>query len=99
MEDPGPDETKAILEDTASKNFVVASSPSSDTLSITEGLVLSVDRVCACLDSPETSVPCSTVCTGTVPTFIFYRMSAAKDYSGILLRGLSLSSSTQVQVR
>ena len=100
MEDPGEDETQAILEDTAARNFQVAAAESDDTFSMGgDPLALSVDRVCACPDSPETFVACSTVCPGTVPTFIYYRMSAAKDYSGILLRGLPLNASAQVQVR
>ena len=40
-----------------------------------------------------------TICTGTVPTFIYYRMSAAKDYSGMIVPSFPLQAAAQVQVR
>ncbi len=60
---------------------------------------LTVSRICACPESPDVAESCSKVCSGTVPTFIFYKMSAAKEFSGILMRGLPLQADAQVQVR
>ena len=98
MEDPGEASVKSVLMSTASQNFVVAGA-SPDTINVGDPISLTVSRVCACPESPEVAESCSKVCTGTVPTFIFYKMSAAKDFSGVLMRGLPLQADAQVQVR
>jgi pilus assembly protein CpaE len=100
MEDPGAAKVESVLMSTASENFTIARA-SSDTISVGDDPIkLVVERVCACPDSPEVSEPdCSKVCTGTVPTFIFYKISAAKKFSGVLMRGLPLQADAHVQVR
>jgi pilus assembly protein CpaE len=99
MEDPGEEEVTDLMQSAASGNFHTEAEAETDPALVSQMLELEVERFCACPDEPETAVTCSTVCTGTVPTFIYYRMSAEKDFSGVLLRGLPLSTAAQVQVR
>ena len=99
MRDPGAEEVQTVLETTADRNFAVASSDADNTFVMGEPISLSVERFCACPDAVDTAVACSTICPGETPTFIYYRMSAEKDFSGILARNIPLGSSAQVQVR
>ena len=100
MEDPGEADVRDLMASTASGNFETATeSDATDPSVVNDPLTLSVDRFCACPDAPETALECSTVCSGTVPTFIYYEMSAAKNFSGVLLRSVPLRATAQVQVR
>ena len=100
MEDPGEDDVQQLMRSAASANFETpAEEGETDQSVVSDPLEIEVDRFCACPDAPETAVTCSTICTGTVPTFIYYNMSAAKDFSGVILRGMSLNAAAQVQVR
>lgn len=95
MTDPGVSAVKKVLLNTASKNFTLSdhTNPSTDALNV------SVDRFCACRDSPSVPVECSTTCTGLTPTFIYYRLSGVKTYSGMIMPSMALNSSVQVQIR
>ena len=98
MEDPGEDQVESVLVSTASRNFTVAEEDGT-TISTGDPMTLNVSRVCACPEAPDVAAVCSTVCPGPTPTLIYYKMSAAKEFSGVLMRGLPLEARAQVQVR
>ena len=98
MEDPGEDKVQSVLVSTASRNFTVEGEDG-NTISAGDPMALNVSRVCACPEAPEVAAVCSTVCPGPSPTLIFYKMSAAKVFSGVLVRRLPLEARAQVQVR
>lgn len=56
-------------------------------------------RYCACAPSLGTAVACSTICLGSQPTFIYYRVSGQKTYSGWITPKIAFSRGMQVQVR
>jgi len=58
-----------------------------------------VAQICACPESPQEAVDCSTTCAGPGPTAVYYSLTAEKSFSGIFLSGTLLSRSIQVQVR
>ena len=62
---------------------------------------ISVDvaQICACPESPQAAVACSTTCAGPGPTAVYYSLTAKKSFSGMFLPGTLLSRSVQVQVR
>ncbi len=62
-------------------------------------LSLSVDQYCACPDATEVAVACSTVCTGDVPTYVYYQIDGSKTYSGMFIPDISFSPSIRVQIR
>ena len=100
MVDPGEDPVRDVLDETADKNFVLASEGEGDTYSSGAAPIsVAVDRFCACPAATRTEVDCSTSCAGTVPTFIYYAISASKDYDGIFLPRIDLGASLHVQVR
>jgi Flp pilus assembly pilin Flp len=100
MEDPGVVKVERVLESTAKRNFQTESAnPTDNSFVIGNTLDLSAERFCACPEAPDIAVACATTCAGTVPTFIFYRLQASKQFAGVLLRNLPLGASTQVQVR
>jgi pilus assembly protein CpaE len=99
MEDPGLTKIEAVMRSTASRNFELAQSSPTEIHTNYHPISLSADRFCGCPDQPETEVACSTVCTGTVPTFIYYKMSAAKDFAGIIVPTIPLQATAQVQAR
>jgi pilus assembly protein CpaE len=100
MEDPGTAKVERVLESTAKRNFQTESAdPTDNTFVIGDTIELAATRFCTCPEAPETVVACSTTCNGTLPTFIFYKLEGSKTFAGVLLRNLSLGTSTQVQVR
>jgi pilus assembly protein CpaE len=95
MADQGQDQILKIVQNTASKNFTVSNQA---TISATT-LAVTVDRFCACPDSPTAAVACTTTCTGSTPTFVYYRVSAAKIYAGMIMPAITMKPSVQVQLR
>jgi pilus assembly protein CpaE len=95
MVDQGQAQVLKVLQNTASKNFTV----STQTLISADELKVDVVRFCACPDSTSVAVACLTTCTGSKPTFIYYRMSGAKLHNGMFVTGMTLNPSVQVQVR
>lgn len=93
--DPGQTAILATTSATASKNFTVSAS---STVSAT-ALTLDVQRFCTCPESTGVSVACTATCAAAAPTFIFYRISGAKKYSGMILPTISIGAAAQVQVR
>jgi len=59
---------------------------------------LTVQRYCACPATPNTVVACNTTCSGANPS-VFYRLSAARSFQGILLPAMAFGPSVTVQAR
>ncbi|WP_159082387.1 TadE/TadG family type IV pilus assembly protein [Paragemmobacter aquarius] len=77
-----------------------AASPDFTTLAGTDkSVTLDAARFCACPGSPATATACSTICTGSLPTNAYYRISATKTYQGILFARFDLAPVLQVEVR
>lgn len=89
MEDRGEAKVRELIETTAARNFAAGE------------LALSADRYCACPENPGfgDAVDCSTPCADSQPTFIFYRLSGERDYTGRILPTIRLATAIQVQVR
>jgi pilus assembly protein CpaE len=96
MADPGQDAVLKAVKSTATKNFTLASTT---TTSEEEPLSVSVSRSCACPENPATAVACLTICAGSAPTSITYRLTGTKAYDSLIIPSMSLSRSIQVQVR
>jgi pilus assembly protein CpaE len=109
MVDPegGAAAVQQVLQSTATKNFspsevAPAGSPNTeDTIQTGQPakLRLTAERYCACPEAISTAVNCASVCTGTQPTYIYYRLGATKGFKGMLLPSVPLSTRAEVQVR
>ncbi|MGQ7791080.1 TadE family protein [Faunimonas sp. B44] len=101
MTDPGPAAVRRIVEETAGRNFTVASGTTDGTtfLAGQSPLAVEVERFCACPSSPDAAVGCGTACAGGQPTYVFYRLTGEKPYEGMLIPDLGLSAAVQVQTR
>ena len=93
--DPGDAAVLTVMSGAATTNFSLAGSADPGPTPLT----LSSVRFCACPESPNTAVSCLTVCAGSEPTFIFYRLSAQKAYTPWLLPSVAFDSSIRVQIR
>jgi pilus assembly protein CpaE len=62
-------------------------------------LSLTVNQYCACPDATEVAVTCSTICTGDVPTYVYYQIDGSKTYTGMFIPNISFSPSIRVQIR
>lgn len=95
MVDQGPDAVLKVVQNTASRNFAISTqpTPSAKALSVT------VKRFCACANNTAVEVACSTTCSGSAPTFIYYRLSGTKIYDGMIMPDITLGPTVQVQVR
>lgn len=91
IEDPGATHVTDVMRATASLNFTLDSG--SDPLS------LSTSRFCACPEDTAVAVTCSTICTGSKETFIYYRMSAQKTHPGWIMPAMTFDPAVQVQIR
>jgi Flp pilus assembly pilin Flp len=60
---------------------------------------LTVERLCACPAAEPTFVSCSLPCSGGIPNFIYFRMSADRVHQGILIPSLPLQATGLLQVR
>lgn len=95
MADQGTDAVLKIVQNTASRNFKIADQPAPSA----DALTVSVARFCACQGSTGVEVACSTTCPGPSPTFIYYRLSGAKIYDGMIMPDMTLNPTVQVQIR
>lgn len=92
MADAGAPAVLAAMQSAASADFT--------TLAGTrKSVALDAARFCACPGSPATVTACSTICTGSLPANIYYRMTATKTYRGILFPLFNLAPALQVEVR
>ena len=62
-------------------------------------LSLTVNQYCACPDATEVEVICSTICTGDVPTYVYYQLNGSKTYTGMIIPNISFAPSMRVQIR
>jgi len=85
----------AIMAATASQNMT----PSIDGQGGAGDLNLTVDQYCACPDATEVAVTCSTICTGNVPTYVYYQIDGSKTYTGMFIPNISFAPSMRVQIR
>lgn len=96
MADPGAASVLDVMRTTAKTNFTLAD----DTAETGEPtLDLSVARFGACPDNPGYAVAPSTVCAGSTPTYIYYRMEATKTYAGWITPAIEFDRASQVQIR
>lgn len=95
MRDEGQTQVRKILVAAGRESFdvVQGSSGSADTLAV------DAVRYCACPDNTGAAVACTTVCAGSLPTYVYYRLTARKIYSGMIVPDISFDASTRVQAR
>jgi len=62
-------------------------------------LSLTVNQYCACPDATDTEVACSTICTGNVPTYVYYQIDGSKSYTGMFIPNISFAPTMRVQIR
>ena len=91
------DDVLAIMAATAAQNMTV--SVDDDDHGATGDLSLTVNQYCACPDATELEVVCSTICTGNVPTYVYYQLDGSKTYTGMFIPDISFAPSMRVQVR
>jgi pilus assembly protein CpaE len=58
-----------------------------------------VTRFCECPDAPGTAVVCDNLCTGDVVPSIYWSFLTSRDYDGIFVPTLELSTELTVQTR
>jgi Flp pilus assembly protein TadG len=92
LADPGPTAVLGAMRG-AAPTFSIGTTAGPATLA------LSVARVCACPDTPATYVACTTVCSGSRPTYISYRLTGEKVYGAILVPDMAFSDVLEVQIR
>jgi pilus assembly protein CpaE len=97
MSDRGEEFVLQIMRTTALENFTLTQEASTTGKGL---LSPEAHRYCACPSDPEAAVTCSTTCAGpTSSPFVFYRLSAEKNYQGMILPAIEFNPSIQVQVR
>lgn len=97
MADPGEDGVMSALRNSASQNFAIDGDSRAQT--IPDPVSLEVARYCSCPDNRGVPTSCSDPCSGSTPPFVFYRMTAAKTYDGVIIPSLRMSSDINVQLR
>ena len=96
MADPGTASVLDVMRRTAETNFTLAG----DALDAADSaLDLSAVRYGACPEDPGFAVDPSTICSGSTPTYIFYRMEATKTYTGWIMPAIAFDRASQVQIR
>ncbi len=60
---------------------------------------VAADKFCECPDAPGVAASCSALCTGDVVPYAYWRIGATKQYSGIFIPSLPLSTEITVQTR
>ena len=89
------DDVLAIMAATASQNMTA----SIDGQGNAGDLSLTVNQYCACPDATEVAVTCTTICTGNVPTYVYYQIDGSKTYTGMFIPNISFTPSIRVQIR
>ena len=91
MGDPGVTTVNSVLTAAASASRPTARSTTT---------FATPTRFCACPQSPEVAVACSSTCGGTSYTYIYYRLEGSSTYTGLYWpRPINIRSTTVVQVR
>ena len=96
MLDLGEAEVEDLAEAIAAENSTIApesGTPAAGNLDIT------VDRFCACPESASVAVNCETgTCADDASPYVFYRITAEKDFASLFLPAIPIRSSVLVQV-
>ena len=58
-----------------------------------------VNRYCACADTPTTEATCSTTCDDDKPTSIFYELTGTRAFTGFLLSTETITRTSVIQAR
>ena len=101
MLDLGRDEVQDLAEAIAAENSTVASSGGGDgSAPAATDLEVTVDRFCACPESASTAVDCdSDSCADSKTPYVFYRLTAEKEFASLFLPTIPISGSLLVQVK
>ncbi len=96
MRDPGATRVLEVMRTTAEANFTLNDGTAeNDDASLT----LSAIRFFACPEDVGFAVTSSTICAGSKPPFIYYRMTGEKTYTGWIMPVFGFDRSVQVQIR
>ena len=100
MGDIGEEEVRDLVEAVASESFTIRSEDPDAIGTSTEHLAVAVERFCACPESVSAQVNCTSgTCANSAKPYLYYRLSAEKDYSPMLLPTIPLRGSVLVQVK
>ena len=58
-----------------------------------------VDRYCACAETPTSEATCSTTCADNKPTSIFYELTGRREFTGFLMSTETITRTSVIQVR
>jgi pilus assembly protein CpaE len=96
------DEILKVLESTAEQNFTLPSQTDQGntyTAGATYPISLAANRLCECPEAPGTEADCSNACANDVPPNVYVDLTAAKQYSGMILPDFNLNTKARVQLR
>jgi pilus assembly protein CpaE len=99
MRDPGEEQVLSALKLSASKNFPLEDSADDQEGIVKDPVSVDVTRYCSCPDDRAASVSCSTACVEAIVPFVFYRMTVARNYDGIITPAFSLARAMEIQIR
>jgi len=99
MQDPGEEQVMSALKLSASKNFALEGSEDDQRGIVNDPVSVDVARYCSCPDDRAAPVSCSSPCVEEMVPFVFYRMSVAKNYDGMITPTFSLARDMEIQVR
>ena len=95
MLDLGEDEVEDLAKAIAAENSTIAP----DSGAAATDLDISVDRFCACPESVSAAVDCdSGTCADEANPYVFYRLTAEKDFASLFLPAIPISSSLLVHI-
>ena len=97
MVDPGNPDVVKVLEATADLNFLLVRKKTK--FSTREPIHLSSRRFCACPDNKDVEVACGFVCPSAAKPFGYYRLTAKKVYSGMIMPRMTFDLAMEVQVQ
>lgn len=95
ISDPGDAAVLDVLQATASTNMSLGANQTD----IGASTVFGATRFCACPEATSVAVACSTICGGSNPTYIYYRLSADRDFTGWIVPSIPMRPALQVQIR
>jgi pilus assembly protein CpaE len=101
MRDLGEEEVHDLIDAVASEVFTVRSEDEDEgEIDVSSnGLDVTVERFCTCPESVGAAVSCTAGnCADEAKPYLYYRLSAEKDFATILLPTIPLESSLLVQV-
>lgn len=95
MLDLGEDEVEDLAKAVAAENSTIAP----DSGAAATDLDITVDRFCACPESVSAAVDCeSGTCADEASPYVFYRLTAEKEFASLFLPAIPISSSLLVQI-